>query len=64
MEWLEPIAKAISYVVMEWLEPIAKGVGLIFTIFSAFTVISNYIEKMQIPRIFNCGLLVVEGLKG
>lgn len=49
MEWLEPIAKAISYVVMEWLEPIAKGVGLIFTIFSAFTVISNYIEKCKFP---------------
>lgn len=45
MEWLEPIAKAISYVVMEWLEPVAKGVGFILTIFSAFTVISNYIEK-------------------
>lgn len=45
MEWLEPIANAISYVVMEWLEPIAKGVGFIVAIFSAFTVISNYIAK-------------------
>ena len=45
MEWLEPIANAISYVVTEWLEPIARGVGFIVAIFSAFKVISNYIAK-------------------
>lgn len=45
MDWLEPIAKAISYVVVEWLEPISRGVGLIVAIFAAFKAISNYIAK-------------------
>ena len=45
MDWLEPIAKAISYVVADWLEPISRGIGFIVGIFGAFKVISNYIAK-------------------